>query len=239
MTGTRKTVLPAAYSANFQTIISTATFNIKHDRRVFRVFAITVVLIGLYFNANHAVADALGVPPNLMIDIGSLDAPKSQEVSAPTLLFISEEALSVQQDAQAPAVSPIVDQAQPLSVVDSVESTRPLASLPPELARAILTNGVINREPIDEIQGTVSLLENQVKQVYFYTEFQNMKGEHVQHRWEHAGEVYGQIPFDIGGNRWRIYSSKRLNSTMVGDWTVSVVDAQGKMIYQYPFTYGD
>lgn len=228
---TDKTVSSEEYAANFQAVVPIATSNIKRYMR-FSLFAITAVFIGLYFNVKHAVADALGVPPKLMIDIGPLGVSKSQEVSAPMLLSISEKAPSVQQNAQAIAESPMVDSAEPTTQLTS-------ATLPLGLTRAIFTSGVINREPIDEIQGTVSLVENRVKQVYFYTELQNMKGRHVSHRWEHAGEVYAQVPFGIRGNRWRIYSSKRLNSTMVGEWKVSVVDAQGKTIYQDHFTYGD
>ena len=45
------------------------------------------------------------------------------------------------------------------------------------------------------------------------------------------------VPFDIGGPRWRVYSSKKLLSGWVGEWTVAVVDEAGKTLREASFAY--
>jgi len=105
------------------------------------------------------------------------------------------------------------------------------------IARALLTNDVKQREPVDQIDSLVSAREDGVKLVYFYTEFREMKGQTLYHHWRHAGKVYAIVPFEINGNRWRVYSSKRLNSTMLGDWQVAVLDEFGNTLHQESFNY--
>jgi len=46
------------------------------------------------------------------------------------------------------------------------------------------------------------------------------------------------IPFDIGGDRWRVWSSKRLLPGFEGTWTVQVVK-DGKVLTSRSFQYVD
>ncbi len=105
------------------------------------------------------------------------------------------------------------------------------------IERALLTNAVKQREPVDQIDALVSAREGGVKLVYFYTEFREMKGQTLYHHWKYAGKVYAIVPFEINGNRWRVYSSKRLNPTMLGHWQVAVVDELGNTLHQEHFNY--
>lgn len=102
-----------------------------------------------------------------------------------------------------------------------------------QVARATFTSAIEDREPVDGI----STLSNDNEKIYFFTELKDMAGQAVAHRWEHNGEVMAEVPFEIGANRWRIYSSKNLDPSWTGEWVVSVIDGQGGTISSKSFTY--
>lgn len=110
--------------------------------------------------------------------------------------------------AQAPAAQP----AQPESQVRAGE-----------VARAVFTSDISEREPVD----TLTALQPDTPRVYFFTELRNLDGQTVIHRWEQGGQVVAEIPFNVRGSRWRVWSSKNVDSGTTGGWTVSVVDGAG------------
>lgn len=101
------------------------------------------------------------------------------------------------------------------------------------VARATLTTAVQDREPID----SVSNLSNDKTTLYYFTEVRDMAGQTIKHRWEHNGEVMAEVEFEIGGPRWRIYSSKTLVPSWLGDWKVSATDAAGNPLSVNSFVY--
>ena len=101
------------------------------------------------------------------------------------------------------------------------------------VARATITSDVQNREPVDSIS-TVTADDSKV---FYFTEIQDMAGQTVTHRWEYNGQVMAEVDFEIGGPRWRIYSSKTMAPYWVGDWKVSVVDENGSPLSVNTFSY--
>ncbi|MFQ5935982.1 MAG: DUF2914 domain-containing protein [Acidiferrobacterales bacterium] len=121
--------------------------------------------------------------------------------------------------------------AVPLHATDTTN-----ASVPPTegwVARATLTTAMQEREPVD----SVSSLSSDRTKLYYFTEIRDMTGQTVKHRWEYNGELKAEVEFHIGGPRWRVYSSKTLLATWIGDWKVSVVDASGKPLSVNTFVY--
>jgi hypothetical protein len=98
---------------------------------------------------------------------------------------------------------------------------------------AQFTTAVENREPIDQ----VSFLDNQIDKVFFYSELRGMDGQTIHHRWLYSGEVMANVKFEIGGPRWRVWSSKDLQPDWIGDWTVEIVAADGQVLAAETFTY--
>ena len=127
--------------------------------------------------------------------------------------------------------------------VHAAESTSPAdepAAAPEALtestgsvARATFTSNVTEREPVDAI----STLSNNNQQIYYFTEILDLPGGSVKHRWEYNGELMAEIPFTIGGPRWRVYSSKTLDPQWLGEWKVSTIDASGSVLSVNTFTY--
>jgi len=91
------------------------------------------------------------------------------------------------------------------------------------VARAFFTTDVIDREPVDR----VLVLSNVKDQIYFFTDLRHMQGQTIIHRWMYKGKVVANVPFHVKGPRWRVYSSKQLDPSELGKWTVIVTDSHG------------
>ncbi len=102
-----------------------------------------------------------------------------------------------------------------------------------EVGRAQFTTGVENREPVDE----VTTLDTRHGKIYFFSEIRNGQGQTVIHRWLYRGDVMAEVSFDIGGPRWRVWSSKTLLPAWTGTWTVQVVDSNGDVLTEMRFEY--
>jgi len=101
--------------------------------------------------------------------------------------------------------------------------------------RAQFTSAVENREPVD----LVTVLGNDHREIRFFTDLRQLAGRTVTHRWEYQGKVMAEIPFQVGGPRWRVYSSKTLLPDQLGKWTVVVVDQSGWPLQTEVFEYRD
>jgi hypothetical protein len=115
------------------------------------------------------------------------------------------------------------------------EAVAPPAAAPASdtVVRAVFTTTVTDREPADQITS----LTNDIQQVYFYTELKNLEGQTITHKWEHAGDVKAEVSFDVKALRWRVWSSKTLDPSWTGEWTVSVIDGSGATLAQAKLNY--
>ena len=101
------------------------------------------------------------------------------------------------------------------------------------VARAQFTSAVQDREPTDQI----TTLGPDKTQVSFFTELKDLANHKVTHRWEHNGKTLLEISFNIGGDRWRVHSTKTLDPSWTGEWKVSVIDQDGGTLGAYTLTY--
>ncbi len=101
------------------------------------------------------------------------------------------------------------------------------------VARAGFTTQVVDREP----QDSVTSLPNDASQILFYTEFSGLEGHTLTHVWERDGIEMARVPFVVGGSRWRVYSTKNLDPSWLGEWKVSVVDEEGRVLHSESFSY--
>ncbi len=101
------------------------------------------------------------------------------------------------------------------------------------VARSTFTKGIAEREPMDFIDklGTNS------NKIYYFSELRGMAGQTVTHRWEHDGKIMAEVPFTVGGDRWRVFSSKNLEKSWQGEWKVSVIDQSGGTLAVNTFSY--
>ena len=134
-----------------------------------------------------------------------------------------------------PATAQPAAAAQPAATTAS--PAQPAAAAAPQstgtVARAQFTSAVENREPVDK----VSNLLNDKNRVYFFSEIKDAPNQKITHRWEYNGKVMSEMNFDVGGERWRVFSSKTLDPSWTGEWKVSVLDQAGSTLGASTFTY--
>lgn len=106
------------------------------------------------------------------------------------------------------------------------------------VARAQFATDVVDREPIDDIGEVVKVEYGAIQRVYFFTDLRGMSGSQVVHHWKLDGEDMADISFEIGGDRWRVWSSKRLMPGFDGTWSVDIVQ-DGVVIESHSFAYVD
>lgn len=107
-----------------------------------------------------------------------------------------------------------------------------------QVARAQFSSDVIDREPIDDIGNRVQVEYGEIQRVYFFTDLRGFTGHKISHLWKLDGVPQAEIAFDIGGDRWRVWSSKRLMPGFDGRWTVDIVSEED-VIASYWFDYVD
>lgn len=103
-----------------------------------------------------------------------------------------------------------------------------------KVARAVFSSNIQDREPVDSIQQ----LGSETQQIFFFTELKNLQGQAVKHRWLRNGEQMAEVDFNVGGNRWRVWSSKQLIPGSEGEWKVEVVDGSGVVLGSNSIHYG-
>ncbi len=120
-----------------------------------------------------------------------------------------------------------------ITILGSLISSQSLAA--EGVARSTFTTAIDNREPVNEI----SQLSPDESKIYYFTEIKGLKDQTISHRWEQNGEVQATVDFNIGGDRWRVWSSKNLQPEFTGEWQVMVVDQAGNVLAQNSFNYGN
>lgn len=171
--------------------------------------------------------------------------------SAGVALAVAEtEPAAAEWTDEVPEMPPVATEPAPRVMPRSVEESSPAVerrSLPepdatpvvaepaPEgrVARSAFTHGVLDREPQDE----VAALENDTTEIAYFTELRGLDGHQVTHRWEFNGESMAEVAFEVRGERWRVHSTKKLDPSWLGTWSVTVVDAAGNELARETFDY--
>jgi len=119
------------------------------------------------------------------------------------------------------------------TAAQSTEAAPAAAANTGSVSRATFTSGIENREPTDKLTS----INTSQGEILYFTELRDMAGQSVIHRWEHGGKIFAEVPFKVGGNRWRVYSSKKLDPSWTGPWKASVIGANGETLSVSTFNY--
>ncbi|CAA9891856.1 conserved hypothetical protein [Candidatus Methylobacter favarea] len=103
------------------------------------------------------------------------------------------------------------------------------------VARALLTYKINNKEPVGEITTTVKVRRTQVTPVYYFTELIKMKGDKVYHQWFRNGKLVFSQVLIIAADRWRASSHKLLTYKDRGNWAVKLVNARKQLLNKKDF----
>jgi hypothetical protein len=97
------------------------------------------------------------------------------------------------------------------------------------VSRALLTTGVKQREPVDN----VCIPES--NKITFFTEINNYTNHRVTHRWKYNNKTLFELSFNVRGPRWRVWTSKNIPVKWVGPWMIEVTDEDGNILTQKLF----
>ncbi|MGZ8137496.1 MAG: DUF2914 domain-containing protein [Methylococcaceae bacterium] len=103
------------------------------------------------------------------------------------------------------------------------------------VTRALLTYDINNKEPVGETVGAVDVSRKKPVWVYYFTELTGMKGSKVYHEWLKDGVVVSRKALVISGDTWRTSSRKLLSDPEKGNWTVKLVDKNGRLLNEKTF----
>ena len=103
------------------------------------------------------------------------------------------------------------------------------------ISNAVFALDIKDRVPINIVEEA----DNSLGKIYFFTNIRNLDGERITHRWIYKDKVMADVSFDINGPRWRVWSSKNLWYTWIGEWKVQVLRMDGSILYEKIFNYTD
>ncbi len=136
-----------------------------------------------------------------------------------------------------PAKGESPDSADTTLTVDTLNSPfqlKELEILEPSVKRFLLVKSVSNREPKGELN-EISFTADGSAAVWVYSELIDKKGSRFKYVWLHGGKRIVTVPVNVGGNRWRSYSSKVINQSMSGAWRVELQDGKGRLMASADF----
>ncbi len=149
----------------------------------------------------------------------------------------SAQSLDIPED-KAIAKQKLEQPAEAILIKPSITTQTTAVKFSKNVTRAVFSHQIKNREPVNQIEGTIKAKAEELKQVYFFSELRDMKGTKIIHRWLYNRKKQAEIPFNINGNRWRVFSSKRIVSTKTGEWQVDIVNSKtNTVIASRTFTY--
>ncbi len=102
------------------------------------------------------------------------------------------------------------------------------------VTRALFTIGVDNREPVIMV---TSISSDSYDSISFFTELTDLNGHTVTHQWMFNDKVMFEKSFEVGGARWRVWTSKTLIPSWTGTWTVNVLDDDRTTLESKSFEY--
>ncbi|MCB9529929.1 MAG: DUF2914 domain-containing protein [bacterium] len=114
----------------------------------------------------------------------------------------------------------------------------PQAPAPAEAAAPIALSAIATGTAIEDraLVGEASRFELGAGRVYVYLELAATAPGTLEMVWRRDDKVVQTMPVDVGkGRRWRTWSYRRLGRGDAGQWTVTVVDAEGRALGEAKF----
>jgi len=102
----------------------------------------------------------------------------------------------------------------------------------PSVAEAAVCTAVEDRAPV----GAAESFPAGTEQLVCFTDLRDAAGQTIVHTWIHEGTTRARVELEVGGDRWRTWSSKKLLPEWTGSWQVKVMTANGAVLETLDFT---
>jgi hypothetical protein len=114
----------------------------------------------------------------------------------------------------------------------ATEAMKKPAAMPAMTVETEICSGIEERMPT----GMADTFMSDVENVYLWCKVIGCKDTTVIHHvWYYKGEQMADVELPVRSPAWRTWSSKTILPGWVGDWTVKVVDADGREMASIPF----
>ena len=94
------------------------------------------------------------------------------------------------------------------------------------ITRALLTQEIKDQEPQGSIPFELALPDEGIVKVILFTEMHGLRGKKLYHEWYRNGVRQARVRVPVNVNKQRSHSSKYINTQMLGDWQVKVLDGK-------------
>ncbi|MBS3953980.1 MAG: DUF2914 domain-containing protein [Methylomicrobium sp.] len=209
--------------------IQITEWNIKRILTVSSLILLLIVLPYLYLdnsqpenNEREGVktesafsGDTDGEMPKSEAEKGMLDQDKAADISPPVNMSPANQNSESQVESRASA---------------------PSSQKQYKVARALLTSGIHDNQPMDEVVSPIRVAKSKATGIFYYTELVNMKGLKLYHQWLHDGKEKLRTPLLVKQDHWRVSTSKLFTPAAEGSWSVRLIDQQGKIYHKLNFT---
>ncbi|MDR1693638.1 MAG: DUF2914 domain-containing protein [Lactobacillaceae bacterium] len=96
---------------------------------------------------------------------------------------------------------------------------------------AQFTSNIEERQPVDALE-VITFDKEGLENIIFFTDIRNEEGKTIYHVWKNGENEIYKHKFNIGGARWRVWSSvAKLRFTPEDTISVEVVDDTGNILY--------
>jgi hypothetical protein len=96
------------------------------------------------------------------------------------------------------------------------------------IAKAVLTLELSEKESVVSIPYELVLPEEGIVKVMLLTEMNGLRGKRLFHDWYRNGIRQARVKIPVNLNKQLSHSSKYINTQMIGDWQVKVVDEKAQ-----------
>jgi hypothetical protein len=121
--------------------------------------------------------------------------------------------------------------AQPLAQVIS-----PISTYHEGMAVAALTYELKDGRPVDSLGYNIPMNDEGIIKVILFTQMNDLKGTVLFHDWYLADKRMARVKIPVNVKDQNSYSSKFINTQMLGHWTVKIVDGKGDLYAEANFS---
>ncbi|PPD35682.1 MAG: hypothetical protein CTY19_01130 [Methylomonas sp.] len=202
-------------------LIDPKMVTVWHVRRIYSAVAILLLLVALFvlwiYPEND---DEKTLKPTLIINGNTGDDAAAVHQVASERVVDKSEASQTQ-----------IDTKKPLIV------KRPAAIIyDRQVVRAALTTEPKKNEPGEAVNLPVSIVQNQILELFYFSQIKNPKSSILFHRWYKNGQLIFKKQFEVKKDHATLISSKKFTSKDIGDWQVLLVDKNGKSLSEINYS---
>lgn len=123
--------------------------------------------------------------------------------------------------------------AAPAAAAAPAEEKKAAPAAKGSVNKAQFTSAVTNHEPTDDLK----TLDNSHTQIFFYAVLNNLQDQEVTFRWSYNGVTQAEVKQTPKYPHYRTQTSKQLDASKLGTWTVDVLDSSGATLATKTFDY--